>query len=144
MVNQIKMAVRDSILLLYDKGWSRRKIAATLGLDRETVGRQIRLRKAVTASADHVPTGILGPEAAKPAIPPIGSEAPAAANPAIPPIGSTAPDSSLAAPREGGGRSSDCASFHEIVLKGIEACLTAQRIYQDLKTSTASRPATTR
>ena len=59
MANQIKMAIRDSIHTLYDRGWSRRRIARELGLDRETVGRHLRLR-----------------EGSKPAISPAGSSGP--------------------------------------------------------------------
>ena len=68
MANQIKMAVRDSIVTLYDKGWSQRRIAKALEIDWETVGRHIRLEQ---------------PGSSNPAIPPAGVEA----NPAIVPIG---------------------------------------------------------
>ena len=61
MANEIKMAVRDSIYTLYDRGWSQRRIARELDLDRETVGRHLRLRVQ---------------EASKPAIPPAGSDTP--------------------------------------------------------------------
>ncbi len=43
MGNHIKVAVRSSILTLYERGWSRRKIARELGIDRETVGRHLRI-----------------------------------------------------------------------------------------------------
>ena len=50
MANGIKMAVRDSILTLYDKGWSQRRIAREPQIDRETVGRYVRL-----AAAEAIP-----------------------------------------------------------------------------------------
>ena len=90
MANQIKMAATDSIISLYERGWSQRRIARDLDLDRETVARHIRLRTA--------------PES-KPAIPPAGIS----------------------------GRVSLCRPYHEFVLLGVEAGLTAQRIFQDLR-----------
>jgi transposase len=43
MANQLKMAEVQAILALWAKGWSRRRIARELGMDRETVGRHLRL-----------------------------------------------------------------------------------------------------
>lgn len=57
----------------------------------------------------------------KPAIPPAGTEGP---KPAIPPAGS-------------GGRRSECAAYEGVVRAGIEQDLTAQRIFQDLRTDHA-------
>ena len=39
MANQLKMAVVHAILTLARLGWSRRRIARELGIDRETVAR---------------------------------------------------------------------------------------------------------
>lgn len=100
MANQVKMAVRDSIYALYDRGWSRRRIARELDVDRETVGRHLRLR------------------AASPAITPAGS---VEAKPANVPAGS-------------GGRRSTCAAHEAAIRTGVEQGLTAQRIFQDLRT----------
>jgi len=41
MANQLKMAVVDSILTLRGLGWSQRRIAQVLGIDRETVARYV-------------------------------------------------------------------------------------------------------
>ena len=43
MANQIKMAETAAILRLHEQGWSQRKIARDLGLDRGTVNRYLRL-----------------------------------------------------------------------------------------------------
>jgi transposase len=43
MANQLKMADVQSILTLHARGWSRRRFARELGLDRETVGRFVLL-----------------------------------------------------------------------------------------------------
>src|ERR1700677_2466363 len=43
MANQLKMAEVQAILALARSGWSQRHIARQLGVDRETVGRHLRL-----------------------------------------------------------------------------------------------------
>ena len=103
MANQIKMATSASIIELCVRGWSQRRIARELGLDRETVSRHIRLHAA-----------------AEPAIPPAGIGGGADSKPAIPPAGIR-------------GRKSRCRAHHEAILAGVEAGLTAQRIFQDLR-----------
>src|SRR5271167_4599357 len=42
MANQLKMADVQSILTLHKRGWSARRIARELGINRETVNRHIR------------------------------------------------------------------------------------------------------
>ena len=118
MANQIKMATSDSIIMLYERGWSRRIIARELDLHRETVARHIKLRLARDSKPAIPPTGILEESGAKPAISPAGSGDP---KPAILPAGKS-------------GRPSHCAAHHDAVVRGIESGLTAQRIYQDLQT----------
>lgn len=118
MANQIKMAIRDSIYGLYDAGWSQRRIAQELGLDRETVGRHLRLRAAEAAKPAKVPAGIEAVGKANPAIAPAGTDA---SKPAIPPTGNV-------------GRRSTCAGYDEAIREGIAIGLTAQRIFQDLRT----------
>ena len=43
MANQLKMADIQCIVTLQGRGWSRRRIARELGIDRETVARYVRL-----------------------------------------------------------------------------------------------------
>lgn len=43
MATRQKMAKVHSILTLHERGWSRRRIARELGIDRATVGRYVRL-----------------------------------------------------------------------------------------------------
>ena len=71
-MNQLDVSLQHSIATLSAKGWSARKIARDLGLNRETVGRY--LRPAI--------------EDSKPAISPLGSAALPDSKPAIVPIGS--------------------------------------------------------
>jgi len=106
MANQIEMVARDSIYALYDRGWSRRRIARELGLNRETVSRHLGLR------------------AAKPALVPAGTDEAGAAKPAILPAGSA-------------GLRSTCCPHDVRIRAGIERGLTAQRIFQDLRTDHA-------
>ncbi len=42
MANRLKMAVTETIQTLRRRGWSARRIARELGVDRETVARQLR------------------------------------------------------------------------------------------------------
>jgi len=84
MANGLKMAKVQSILSLYAKGWSQRRIARELGVDRGAVARHVR--RAAQAAQAHLPVaGAEGEGAApNPANAPIGS----GSNPANAPIGS--------------------------------------------------------
>ncbi|MGC8623810.1 MAG: helix-turn-helix domain-containing protein, partial [Phycisphaerae bacterium] len=95
MVNQLKMADTQAILALHAKGWSARRIARELKVDRETVGRHIRLQHEADSKPANAPTGAAvldqAADGSKPAIAPTGSESvlagaesslPAAATPA--------------------------------------------------------------
>src|SRR5215470_9825783 len=46
MANRLKVAMIETILRLHQRGWSNRRIARELGIDRGTVARQIRTFKA--------------------------------------------------------------------------------------------------
>ncbi len=59
-MNQLKMDIQQTISTLSRSGWSQRRIARELGIDRETVARYRRLARQA--------------EEAKPAIPPAGSK----------------------------------------------------------------------
>jgi transposase len=116
-MNQLDVSLQHSIATLTAKGWSARKIARELGVDRETVSRYLRL------------------ETSKPAIPPAGSQSLSEPNPAIPPIGSPEPADSKPAILPIGpkvGRTSQCLPLAEVIEHCLLAGLSAQRIYQDL------------
>jgi transposase len=156
MANQLKMARIQAIQQLQALGWSQRRIARELGLDRATVRKYgscgsdgpkpaippSGCEGAKPATVPGLPgsTGVGGGVAGnaecaagpKPAIPPAGSvggELPS--KPAIPPAGSdvTTPPP---APRKSRGRPSECEAYREIILAQLDQDLTAQRIYQDL------------
>ena len=101
-MNQLNVSLQHSIATLAAKGWSARKIARELDVDRETVRRYRPV------------------EDSKPAIPPTGSEDASTPKPANVPAGSKA------------GRTSQCAPWSAIIEQGLLAGLSAQRIYQDL------------
>jgi IS30 family transposase len=63
MSNSLKVSLQTTIYSLDDRGWSRRRIARELGLDRETVSRYLRLAESATP-----PSGSEETDEAKPAI----------------------------------------------------------------------------
>jgi transposase len=113
-MNQLKMDLQESINALSRNGWSQRRIARELGLNRETVARYRRLARLATR--------------AKPAILPPGSPPPTSStthavessNPALVPAGSKS------------GRLSQCQPYRAVIEASLETGLSAQRIYQDL------------
>jgi transposase len=128
-MNQLKMDIQQTIGTLSRGGWSQRRIARELGIDRETVARYRRLVRQA--------------EAPKPAIPPAGSEAFPGPNPAIVPHGSETaaapshPPAELSNPAispagSKPGRVSHCEPFETFIKAGLDGGLSAQRIYQDL------------
>ena len=132
MANLLKMAIIDTIFTLKQRGWSQRRIARELGINRETVARQLHIAQEAAKPAN-APIGSTQPtEDSKPANAPIGSDSiPAEVNPANAPIGTTEADS---APAEAArrGRHSDCEPFRQTITTCLDQGLSAQRIYQDL------------
>jgi transposase len=130
MSNSLKVSLQTTIYSLSDRGWSRRRIARELGIDRETVGRYLRLAKPAIST-----TGDEGAGEAKPAIPTAGSEEASEAKPAISTAGleeagEAKPAISIAG--NGVGRKSQCEPLAEVIKAKVEGGLSAQRIYQDL------------
>lgn len=62
MSNLLKVSLQTTIYSLADRGWSQRRIAKELGINRETVGRYLRLAKPAISTA-----GSDGDQEAKPA-----------------------------------------------------------------------------
>jgi transposase len=128
MSNRLKVAMIDVILSLHRKGWSQRRIATELEINRETVARYLKQARA----------------APKPAIAPSGSDSPEPApKPAIAPPGSDSldltPNADVALPTSASddgsrarGRPSDCEPWRDIIQSKCNQGLSAQRIYQDL------------
>ena len=105
MANQLKMAKLQSILTLYERGWSQRRIARELGIHRETVGRHVLLSQQEPPGPAEVPAGS------------------ARSQPAKVPAGSTGPPE----------RSySACEPLREEIPAKLDQGLSGQRLWQDL------------
>ena len=117
MPNLLKAAMLDTIQSLHLRGWSKRRIARELGIDRETVARHL----------GQVQAG------SKPAIAPPGSTPPDdGLKPAIAPPGSTtSPGPTTETVADAGqrvGRASECEPWRQAIHDKIDLGLTAQRI----------------
>src|SRR5512147_2666546 len=112
MSNLLKMAVSETIRALHRRGWSQRRIADELGINRETVARHLR-------RADPPP---------KPANAPLGSEE----DEGTPQLTLATPGSTPEPQPHGSGRASGCEPWRELIRAKCDLGLTAQRIYQDL------------
>jgi transposase len=119
MANQLKMAMVHAILTLARLGWSLRRIAKELEVDRETVARYVHSPPAEPASPCE-------PSEAKPATNPIPGSEPAH-NP-IPGSAVTQPPD----PDHSPGPESLCEPFRAVLEAKVQQGLTGQRIYQDL------------
>ena len=74
-MNQFKMDIQQTISTLSRSGWSQRRIARELEIDRETVARYRRLARQVEEPNPAIPPAGSAPvEGPKPAIVPPGSE----------------------------------------------------------------------
>jgi transposase len=116
-MNELNVNLQHSILTLAGNGWSNRRIARELDINRETVGKYLLLARP------------------KPAISTPGSEPDPNSNPAIPISGSGPPSDSKPAISTAGsaaGRQSLCQPHSPQIEAAVEVGLSAQRIYQDL------------
>jgi len=116
MANQLREAKVLSIKTLHEQGWSQRRIARELGINRETVARYLNLdskpAKAPTGSGDSKPATI--------------EKAPTGSDPENP---NSKPATDVQAPT---GSRSLCEPYRESILDWLDEGLSAQRIYQDL------------
>src|SRR5208283_3262593 len=113
MANHLGMAKIHAILTLHSQGWSKRRIARELGIDRGTVDRTLALARSKPASN-----------------PPPGSEAGENSKPATNPPAGLA--TGISAGLERCGPASKCEPFRGIILAKQAQGLSGQRIYQDL------------
>ena len=118
MANQLKMAVINAIITLQQRGWSHRRIARELGIDRETVKRYLELARKGSNPATNAPLGSEGP---KPAI-----NAPAGSVVVVAVEKERGPSDNVSGPN------SQCEPFRQVIHAKLEQELSAQRIYQDL------------
>jgi transposase len=138
MPNLLKVAMIETILSLHQRGWSQRRIARELGIDRETVARHLRQPLPAPKPAN-APIGSEDDDRdSKPANAPIGSEDDDRdSKPANAPIGSTGAVMSADQPpaaeqQPAAGRPSDCEPWRATIQAKLDLGLSAQRIHQDL------------
>ena len=98
MANQLKVAKVLSINALHAQGWSQRRIARELGVNRETVARHLK----EASKPAKAPTGSEGSaNGSKPAKAPTGSKkTPKGSKPAKAPPGSTAESKKEQSPKQ--------------------------------------------
>ena len=116
-MNELNVNLQHTILTLAGNGWSNRRIARELGINRETVGKYLLLARPKPAIS--TPGSDSDPNS-KPAIPIPGSEPVPDSKPAISTAGSAA------------GRQSLCQPHSPQIEAAVGVGLSAQRIYQDL------------
>lgn len=153
MANELNVAKVHAILTLHARGWSQRRIARELSVDRETVSRHLKLAGAIPpkpASAANAPPGSIDGLPAKPATPTnalTASGGPlvigkliaggaSVAGGAPPGSGAQREASSVdgcdSGDSGGPGPVSDCAPYRDRILTALDSGLSAVRIHQDL------------
>jgi len=118
MANQLKMAVVNAISTLKERGWSQRRIAQELGINRETVARYVNLGEAGPKPATNAPPGSNGSTLLTTS---------GVSKPAKAPIGSVGQDHQKSGPE------SQCEPFGKVIEDKLKVGLSRQRIYQDLR-----------
>jgi len=150
MSNHLKMATSQAIQQLQSLGWSQRRIARELGIDRETVKRHLNLLQNATGGGSKPATAPTGSEGSKPAtfVPspgPSGSaggvagfetgEAPTGFSASNDPEEGTVP-APPAEPVEAPtvvDSGSQCAPYRDWIQAKLEQGLSATRIHRDLR-----------
>lgn len=123
-MNRLKVNQRQSIFILYQQGWSKRRIARELALDRATVRKYVAAGEAKPATDPH-PGSDTEAGSKSPANPHIGSGCEAESkSPANPHPSSTVPP----------GPTSTCEPWRGPIEQRVAQGLSVQRIYQDLVT----------
>jgi transposase len=130
MANVLNVALVESIQSLHAQGWSRRRIARELGVDRETVGKYVSARSC-GQNPPNLPTGSVSPKPATVAGLP-------ASEPADRQIGNRAgiedpkPATNLPTGSGKAGPASKCEPLRDVIAAKMAEGLTARRIHQDL------------
>jgi transposase len=119
VMNQLKVSIQQTIVTLDSHGWSRRRIARELALDRETVAKYLRLAAKPAINSTHGAGELVAAKPATISIDGVSNEA-------------TAKPASNLTHGSKPGPVSRCEPFREQIAADLAAGLSAQRIYQDL------------
>lgn len=120
MSNVLKVTIQTTIYTLADQGWSRRRIARELQINRETVGRYLQERAKPAISISGSGAASECDSEAKPAISITGTNGEAESKPANVITGRTV------------GRDSRCDPLAKVIEAKVSLGLHAKRIHQDL------------
>ena len=144
MTNQLSVANMQSILTLYSRGFSCRRIARDLGLDRATVRKYVRDARIADSVGVSKPAKALTGSAAdsadqaasKPAKALTGSAEACEVQQAASDAGDSSDGSAEAAVTVvmPPGTPSNCLAYRAVIMTKLESGLTAKRIHQDLVT----------
>jgi transposase len=126
----IKVATIDIILSLHRRGWSQRRIASELDINRETVARYLKRAKSASKPANAPAGSDIFESLPKPANAPTGSDTQETEpNTNVRPL-----SSDLVSVDQSDHRKSECEPWRDVILSKCDLGLSAQRIYQDLTT----------
>lgn len=114
-MNRLEVSLQQAIQALHERGWSQRRIARELSVNRETVAGYVHALKPAISTPGSASVGDPNPAISTP-----GSGEKIEPNPAIPTSGSKA------------GRVSLCREFLPVITAAVTAGLSAKRIHQDL------------
>lgn len=139
MANQLKMAEQHAITKLAEHGWSYRRIAREMGIHRETVARYVALAQGEPASGPAPPQRAADSLISITGCDPVTADSPS--KPAISITGSDRSPSDRHGPKPAisiagsAGRRSHCEPYRAVIMEALGRGLTAQRIWQDLRTN---------
>ena len=152
MANQLSVAKFHSILTLHERGWSQRRIARELGINRETVARYVRQARAGDSKpATNAPPGSASPGAGRPGAKPATLDKALTGSMGLEAVGGVpvgGPDSASIAgeapPRRAQGPIrtapvSDCEPHRERILEALSQGLSGVRIHQNLQVDHGKR-----
>ena len=128
-MNQLKVHQTESIVSLWQQGWSARRIARELGFGRDVVRKYIRRANQATPSAGTTGESKNAVEG-KEATPTPGNEPAVESKPATPSAGNEAVVTTIVDAVR--ANVSLCAAWKEQIQLGLEQGLTAKRIHEDL------------
>ncbi len=130
MSNHLAMDKVHAVQQLSQAGWSQRRIAEAVGVDRKTIRRLLRQGTSKgTSPASEAPTGPLTAGDLSKGTTPAGQ---APTGPQTTAEETTESSTSAVASTAAASSRSSCQAFHEAIVASLEQRLTAKRIYQDL------------